>query len=738
MKKISLLIITLSIYITSYSYALEVATHKAINAYIAQNTINSFSLDSYLKNQLGISGGIKESFTSSNTSYEAWQWLREGGLYEDIPYWYMPYLRSVNHFHNPITKQGFSGIWGTGILSGESSLLWAQKPKNTQSPGGYYSWHDVRDYFYRALTSADKNIRDTSFAQTFRGLGQLMHLVQDLSVPAHARNDGHGPCWLSYNYECWVEAHPEIISASTPIFFDLSVLGLLNPLASVPIANLFDTNKYTGTNPEITISKNIGLSEYTNANFVSDDTIFTENFPYPRYSPEAYEMYEIDIPPNKKRIYLRKKGDGETIEHFATAGPLYKYLSFDPVLQRDELKLDREVHRDYAEKLIPRAVGYSAGLLNYFFRGDINMISDGATGSGYVIENKSDEAMEGTFELWYDDTNDNRKMIWSGYLSIDPSSKSTNITFSPPVDTEPCKYILVFKGIMGNETEAVVANANANPVNNCSPLTIINEDGTPATDTVLRGGHNNYKATGCCGKVIWSISGVGGHISQGGVLSVSKVACGTLTITTECEACETSATQSVRVPDDCLALTIVNEDGSPATDTILRGGSNDYKVLGDCKGKVNWSVGVEAGSTLGGSTITQAGVLTAGSTSCGSLKVTATCSAYGTSVTHGVRVTNAGQWVLLTHEVYCNDGFLNYSSVCYEGNMRVTRYYGTRSHWGWDPNAWPGSCPIICEAGVECSNVYNVDYYGNCEGTFWNWYSRIWKGITVIEEWQCQ
>lgn len=94
----------------------------------------------------------------------------------------------------------------------------------------------------------------------------------------------------------------------------------------------------------------------------------------------------------------------------------------------------------------------------------------------------------------------------------------------------------------------------------------------------------------------------------------------------------------------CSALTIVDEDGSDATDTILRNGSNDYKTTGDCCENIVWSVGAGTGQ-LGGSTITQTGVLTAGGTACGSLLVTATCSACGTSDNQYVRVTDAGQWV---------------------------------------------------------------------------------------------
>ena len=56
---------------------------------------------------------------------------------------------------------------------------------------GNYSWPDTRDYFYKALTATDDTIRSTSYANCFKEIGQVMHLVEDLSVPAHTRNDEH-------------------------------------------------------------------------------------------------------------------------------------------------------------------------------------------------------------------------------------------------------------------------------------------------------------------------------------------------------------------------------------------------------------------------------------------------------------------------------------------------------------------------------------------------------------------
>ena len=51
--------------------------------------------------------------------------------------------------------------------------------------------------------------------------------------------------------------------------------------APAPISGLIDTGQYDGTNPDVTATPSdgrpvIGLAEYSNANFFSNDTIFTD------------------------------------------------------------------------------------------------------------------------------------------------------------------------------------------------------------------------------------------------------------------------------------------------------------------------------------------------------------------------------------------------------------------------------------------------------------------------------
>jgi hypothetical protein len=400
-------------------FSLSEPTHEYLNQEISRKPIVGFSLDSYLKNNLGFQKGSEEPLFGysevkrTDMARLVWEWVGEGGFQEDRPGSatdYLPFVgrptRSVNHFHNPL-----GGLWeysglddsiGPLHYTGQSSIIWAQNPN--QDPGGKWSWHDARRYFYNALTGIDSNgnvvaqtqkDREKYFANTFRALGQLIHLVQDASVPAHTRNEIHA---LYFHYEGWLEKIRTGNVDQQRLFaqfmanpcFDSSILNLvpLDPSAPIPIANIVDTDKYGGSNPDITATSTIGISEYTNANFFGERSIFSGRFPYP--APTSVDKEYRDIPdprgvnPTVRRQYYIKKRDGEKGKNpnegyrLATVGLLEDYIIQHFPWERlryAKPALDGGVYNDYASLLLPRAVGYSAGLLNYFFRGQLQVTS---------------------------------------------------------------------------------------------------------------------------------------------------------------------------------------------------------------------------------------------------------------------------------------------------------------------------------------------------------------------------
>ncbi|MFA4829728.1 MAG: hypothetical protein WC855_09460 [Thermodesulfovibrionales bacterium] len=184
-----------------------------------------------------------------------------------------------------------------------------------------------------------------------------------------------------------------------------------------------------------------------------------------------------------------------------------------------------------------------------------------------------------------------------------------------------------------------------------------------------------YAVTGT-GPYIWDITK--GTIDANGCVNLTGQ-CGTATIgVTDANGCMGTKELNLSA-ENCSSLTIVNENGTPATDTILRGGSKDYKTTGTCCENITWSVSGTSGSSKGSAAITSAGVLTAGSSACGTLIVTATCAGCGTSDTQDVRVTNSGNWGN-GGEVCSNCNFGNTRQCSYGytivGNLR---YYWTRN-----------------------------------------------------------
>jgi len=497
-----MILILISIVFAENALSWSGTTHRILSNHGALNSV--LKKDNYLFNYLGFQDGLGEIFEWQDKKQSVTEWMREGSELEDAG-GLQEYLggkaRSFNHFHDPLkdwTNAGLDDyVYVLGFpvhVTGESSLVWAQDGKSQESyPEKDWSWKIARDLYYVALVSAAEEDRQAFFAMLFRGLGHQMHLIQDMAVPSHARNDAHPEQSLyTYNdygelyFEPWAARNGALIStlAQIPRAPTVSLDEEINNY--VPITQLTDANKYNGSNPST--STDIGLAEYTNANYFSDDTIFASEiypighrhyFPYPKKSSTDIQDFingekipETIIAEDgivDTGVWITKTGDGEQFPYFVRSvyltNIIYKLFGegslFYSTFYRDEI-----CHEDYAFELVPRAVGYSAALLDYFFRGKLEM-APSEDGEGYIIENKTEEDMDGTFELYYDDINNGRKQITSGDFplntTISANDKSDTVTFTPPDDAkEPDKYILVFQGRLGNEDDAV-AGCMANP-----------------------------------------------------------------------------------------------------------------------------------------------------------------------------------------------------------------------------------------------------------------------------------
>lgn len=429
--------------------AFEVETHFVIN----EAAVLRSSLGNYLAGELGLPDGVKTRLDGSTRVQE---WVSLGGRWEDND------LRFLRHFHDPLRAWSKAGLGGIAT----ASVIWGQDPESND-----WSWPRARDYFYDGLTRASPGERERALAKTFRSLGQVMHLIVDLAVPAHTRNDAHP---FSYTLESWLPA----VSALEPGRFAEFLRATIGPDPDIlflepdrdvpiPIARLWDTERFNGRNPEVAAGTGVGLAEYTNANFLSEDTRFT-GYLFPNRESVRPEDFTIPDPRETSgtatRQYHVKWQHGDVGYRLATVGFLRDYYSrYLPDRLGDVSGgLDDHVYSDYSRRLLPRAIGYAKALLEYFLRGLLQAsFSPGPNGGRELILKTrklgSEPIGPGTLLLLYDDSEGVRQRIQEQPVpALEGASDLPDIRFDIPEGT-PSQYVVVYRGQLGLEADAVVA-----------------------------------------------------------------------------------------------------------------------------------------------------------------------------------------------------------------------------------------------------------------------------------------
>ncbi|MBW2169629.1 MAG: hypothetical protein JRG69_10275, partial [Deltaproteobacteria bacterium] len=412
------------------------------------------SLDEVLREQLGIVEGVDAELKNGNETKTIKEWISFGGKSEDFGKKGendFKSSRAFNHFHDPLENWDNAGFdkwvnffyYGNYGRSPVSAILWGMNPgqqdfEENKPKTGDWSWGKAREYYYQALTDHTEGERNEDFADCFRALGQVLHLLQDVSVPLHTRNDLHifpltkdpftheeydAPVgrWtyetftkeylkeLLQDGQTFVAHHPNPILLSDP-------QPESNYSHLAPITGLFDRNQYNEGDP-IPLNNNlIGLAEYSNSEFVTQDTMW--EYQHPSKNDTSYTQIDWLNPEwviardgeTEGRIYIRKTV-GEFIQHFVRVDYWTRECEGYGEVPH-EFSLDDQCWKDYAAKLIPRAVGYSAGLLDYFFRGKMGLnslpilLDEGTDTSLYFLRLKiknmteSEETMsDGTYNL---------------------------------------------------------------------------------------------------------------------------------------------------------------------------------------------------------------------------------------------------------------------------------------------------------------------------------------------------
>jgi hypothetical protein len=405
------------------------------------------------------------------------------------------------------------------VIKSYTSSDWALEDKgiidSTKWYGGgqNFSWRDARESFYLALTSQNEHTRQNYFGSVFQTLGHVVHHLQDMAQPQHVRNDIHNDIAQSGYSEPW--DHRSLFESFTN---NLNLLKTL-PYTSYPSSvdkswkpaysstdesSVFKQPRDFWAASDYSTSKKLGIAEFVNKNFFSAGTNYDSGYGAPEGSPTGTpavspvilnlknpDYYNLDsicagytsswnllytcnqtlltlygqTPINfyRTQVYNYRRVTND-IHYYATSESVFNAdLNVADVINPSEIFTINWVNmRTALDFLIPEATAYSTGLINFFFRGKIDMVEDPDNPGQYLIKNLGNEVLKGTFELYYDDPNTKeRTKIDNASWNLEIGSKLSSadnptnppITFTPP-EPAPSSYMLVFKGDMGLETLA--------------------------------------------------------------------------------------------------------------------------------------------------------------------------------------------------------------------------------------------------------------------------------------------
>lgn len=477
--------------------AYEQITHQELSEKAAEASILKDAND--ILKELGLKGlrDLSQTFPNSNgDSRILLDVIKDGADFEDNN------IRPLFHFFDPLHDEGLLFF---------TSPTWALEDKGKIHLLQNYSFSDARDHLYKALTLLDGGERKRFFGKAFESLGRVIHHVQDMAQPQHVRLDAHLnldltdeelPFEKRSRYEQYTKDNP---SKLVPLY------GLYPPVNAATDTNFLTTARNFWHTQNKKPVAGLGIAEFTNTNFLSAGTNFdTATYPSPKlgdatpWDDNANSLLEREgltvppecLPPNQPCVmtfYRSRVQDN----YRSTASKDNDYTSTSSIFDQDlevqnkrAFSLNRFNFDAAHEFLIPRAVAYGAGLIDYFFRGKLEAEDMTFTDAGITLKVKNainsqktpawtneilytigSEQQPSTLTIVYEykDATSATKYGVSNTVSmisepggvngIAPGQSSQNIyafTLSVPAEAKEIKYRLVFRGRLGQEDGAVV------------------------------------------------------------------------------------------------------------------------------------------------------------------------------------------------------------------------------------------------------------------------------------------
>lgn len=384
-----------------------------------------------------------------------------------------------------------------------------------------YSYRDGQQWFYKALTGSSPNERNSAFSRAFQTIGHVVHHIQDMAQPQHTRNDIHAHTNTSDLNHPWSfyerYTHDKINDRIQDI--------VLNPDKSLkyPVPTEFNKAREFWYTPD-RASHFKGMAEFTSQNYVSFGTqyaakglLFDEithhpNLPLPNglnhdkspkvFRTETFDVYSVF---GTKRQAKMKYVIGDVYDENSPVGSkpgqhlsatsllnIFLYQTANAAgevggVQGDVVKSmvpgiymeNSKTYEDGYNVLFPRAVAFSAGLINHFFRGKLDFWAAG--NNTWALKNTGTQAMNGFVTIYAENGTGIRTPISVATQRNLIAGQSVSIPLLVPPGTR--RLIAAFRGQIGTEGEPSLSSewyatagkviSYAEPVTEAQPEIII-------------------------------------------------------------------------------------------------------------------------------------------------------------------------------------------------------------------------------------------------------------------------
>ncbi len=357
--------------------------------------------------QRAIAGGTVQTVVPlSPSKYTLTELMRHGACFEDNID--LAGARVASHFYDP--QRGGIGLDIPTLPTQVAAPDWAINggAGTVVSGANHFSYKDARTTFYAALTRPTKVERDMAWGDTFQILGHVVHHLQDMAQPQHVRNDAHceaiAPCGiplLSYSpsgYESFAK-NPN---------FGIATIRALAQSATVPILFGLPREFWNATGSESLTNyaaANQGIAAYTSTNFTSAGVDYryvrtsattgsaspAPGHPMPAPTPLPTEITNIgaltgysnldapgllnrvcpDVSKCTVKFYGSTNQPNTRKSSVSIFGSDLRVSSTTVTGTEFEFAQNPFTYAAMATDLVPKAVEYSAGLINYFFRGEM-------------------------------------------------------------------------------------------------------------------------------------------------------------------------------------------------------------------------------------------------------------------------------------------------------------------------------------------------------------------------------